>query len=152
MTPATPHTDGDWRAVLAGLVTAGAELTVTDPDGTLAYLAPLARHHRVDDDEPVVWIRPLTDPAAPDVKGGPWRFGLNACRRRALPTERVVAVGDSRVVLDLPTGQTAEIHPIGEDLQAQLDRWDDFVLTVLPADVELALEDLTDDSWHGPWA
>ncbi len=148
----TPHPGGgDWRILLARLITAGAELAVTDPDGTLAYRAPLARHHRVDDDDPVVWIRPLPEPAPPSVPGGASQFGLNACRRRSLPTDRVtVAAGG--VTFGLPTGQTAEILPITDDLRPQLDRWDDFVVTVLPGDIEVALEDLTDDSWHGPWA
>ena len=150
-TPATPHTDAEWRAVLARLVTAGAELAVTDPDGTLAYRAPLARHHRIDQDHPVMWIRPLPEPAPPTVPGGPSTFGLNTCRRRGLTTDRVTAAADT-VTFGLPTGQTAEIHPIGVDLQPRLDGWDDFVLTVLPGDLELALEDLVDDSWHGPWA
>lgn len=145
------HPGGDWRAVLVQLVTDGAELAVTNPDGTLAYRAPLARHHRVDDDHPILWVRPLPEGAPPDVEGGPWRYGLNACRRRSLPTDRVT-VGADRVTFGLPTGQTAEIRPIGYDLQPELDRWDDFVITVLPADIELALEDLADDSWHGPWA
>ncbi len=150
-TPAPAETGSEWMAVLARLVTAGAELAVTDPDGTLAYRAPLARHHRVDDDAPVAWIRPLPEPAPPSVPGGPSQFGLNACRRRSLPTDQVtVAAGG--VTFGLPTGQTAEILPITDDLQPQLDRWDDFVVTVLPADIEVALEDLTDDSWHGPWA
>ncbi len=148
----TPHPGGgNWRIVLARLLIAGAELTVTDPDGTIAYRAPLARHHRVEDDHQVLWIRPLPDAVAPDVEGGRWWFGLNACRRRSLPTDRVIA-GVDRVTFMIPTGQTADIHPIGDDLQAVLARWDDFVLTVLPGDIELALEDLTDDSWHGPWA
>lgn len=150
-TPPTPLTDADWRAVLAGLVTAGAELAVTDPDGTLAYRAPLARHHRIDEDHPIVWIRPLPDPAPPSLTGGAPTFGLNACRRRSLGTDRVTA-GADRVTFSLPTGQTAQIHPISGDLQPHLDRWDDFVLTVLPGDIELTLEDLADDSWHGPWA
>lgn len=150
-TPAPPETGSDWMAVLARLITAGAELAVTDPDGTLAYRAPLARHHRVDDDHPVLWIRPLPEPAPPRVTGGPSQFGLNTCRRRSLPTDQVT-VGADRVTFGLPTGQTAQILPIGDDLRPQLDRWDDFVLTVLPGDIELALEDLTDDSWHGPWA
>ncbi len=150
-TPAPTETGSEWMAVLARLVHAGAELAVTDPDGTLAYRAPLARHHRVDDDDPVAWIRPLPEPAPPSVPGGPSPFGLNACRRRSLPTDQVT-VGADRVTLGLSTGQTAEILPIVEDLQPQLDRWDDFVITVLPADIEVALDDLTDDSWHGPWA
>ena len=149
-TPANPTT-GDWRVVLARLVAGGAELAVTDPDGTLAYRAPLARHHRLEEDHLVVWIRPLPEPAPSDVPGGPPTFGLNACRRRSLTTDRVTTAGDV-VTFGLPTGQTAQIHPVGADLRPRLDRWDDFVLTVLPGDIELALEDLTDDSWHGPWA
>ncbi len=137
--------------MLARLITAGAELAVTDPDGTLAYRAPLARHHRVEDDHPLVWIRPLPEPAAATLLGGPAHFGLNACRRRSLPTDQVT-VGADRVTFGLSTGQTAEILPISGDLRPQLDRWDDFVVTVLPGDIELALDDLTDDSWHGPWA
>lgn len=151
MTTPTARPGGAWRAVLAQIVTAGAELAVTDPDGTLAYRAPLARHHRIDDDHPILWVRPLPEGAPPVVQGGPWRFGLNACRRRSLAADQVT-VGAAWVTFSLPTGQTAEIRPIGGDLQPGLDRWDDFVSTVLPADIELALEDLTDDSWHGPWA
>ena len=150
----TTHTNlqgDDWRAVLARLVAAGAELAVTDPDGTLAYRAPLARHHRVDDDHPMVWIRPLPEPAPPRVTGGPSQFGLNACRRRSLPTQRVTVAGGG-VTFGIPTGQTAQILPIADDLRPQLDQWDDFVMTVLPGDIEVALEDLTDDSWHGLWA
>ncbi len=152
MTTPTDLQGDDWRIVLARLVTAGAELAVTDPDGTLAYRAPLARHHRVEADHPIVWVRPLPEPAPADVPGGPPRFGLNTCRRRSLTTDHVTVAGAERVTFGLSTGQTAQIHPIADDLQPQLDQWDDFVITVLPADVELALEDLTDDSWHGPWA
>ncbi len=151
MTPAPTGTGSEWMAILTRLITAGAELAVTDSDGTLAYRAPLARHHRDDDDHPVVWIRPLPEPAPPNIPGGPHQFGLNVCRRRSLPTDQVTVDAD-RVTFGLTTGQTAVILPIADDLRPQLDRWDDFVITVLPGDIELALEDLTDDSWHGPWA
>lgn len=150
-TTATPETASQWTEVLARILTAGAELTVTNPDGTSAYRAPLARHHRIDAEHPIVWVRPLAEPAPPTVPGGPSQFGLNTCRRRSLTTDRAT-VGVDRVTFSLLTGQTAQIGPIGDDLRPQLDRWDDFVLTVLPGDVQLALEDLGDDSWHGPWA
>ncbi len=140
-----------WTAMLRRLIETGAELEVSDPDGTVVFRAALARHHRIDDEYPVLWIRPLAEADPLDVAGGPWQFGLNACRRRSLPTDRVTP-SDDRVTLEIPGGQTAEIRPIGDDLHAQLEQWDVFLLTVLPADVELALEDLTDDSWHGRWA
>ncbi len=140
-----------WTAMLRRLIETGAELEVSDPDGTVVFRAALARHHRIDDEYPVLWIRPLAEADPPDVAGGPWQFGLNACRRRSLPTDRVTP-SDDRVTFEAPGGHTAEIRPIADDLRAQLEQWDVFLLTVLPADVELALEDLTDDSWHGRWA
>lgn len=147
--PATVGSEA-WEAVLLRLVETGAELAVTDPDGSLAFRAPLARHYRVDGEHPVLWIRPLAEADPPEHARGR-RFGLNSCRRRSLPTDR--AAGDVDLVsFELPTGQVAEIHPVSPGLRAQLELWDDFVLTVLPGDIEVALEDLTDDSWHGPWA
>ena len=125
-------------------------VAVTDPDGTTTYRAPLARHHRIDHDHHVLWIRPIVGDSIPG-SGGTLRFGLNACRRRSLPSDRAAADVD-QIRFELATDQTAHIRVAGDDLHAQLERWDAFVLTVLPADIELTLEDLTDDSWHGPWA
>ena len=141
----------DGRVMLRRLIETGAELAVTDSDRTVVFRAALARHHRIDDEYPVLWIRPLAEADPPDIVGGPWQFGLNACRRRSLPTDQVTT-GADLVILQVPGGQTAEIRPIADDLRAQLDRWDVFLLAVLPGDVELALEELTDDSWHGQWA
>jgi hypothetical protein len=69
--PWTPDIREALNALLAGHHTstgdtAGAALAVTDPDGHLAYQAPLARMSRIDDQDPaVLWIRPVTGRTEP---------------------------------------------------------------------------------------
>jgi hypothetical protein len=44
---------------------AGAELEVRDPAGQVVFLAPLARHHRVDETG-TLWVRPVVGGPTPD--------------------------------------------------------------------------------------
>lgn len=128
----------------------GAELVVTNPDGSEAFRAPLARMWRAEPDSNVIWIRPVLG-GHQEYPGGPWRFPLADVRRRNL-NYTDVTISDNEVVFELVNDQRARLRPTRPDLQPQLEHWDTFVLTVLPADIEAALTELAEDSWHGPWA
>jgi len=121
---------------------AGAELDVRHPDGTVAFLAPLARHHRVDADASArglacIWIRPVVGGHAPDPRhpGDPaYRFDLGEARRRNLTFTGVRRDGDS-LTFDLDSGQTARIRPARPDLLGELQRWDTwYYLHLTPAE------------------
>lgn len=148
-----------WEIALAHLLAptelgGGGELAVYDDNDDVVFRAPLARHFRIDLAAGVVWVRPVVGGSAPLERrtGEPsYRFSLNAARRRALPVEAVEHRGEE-LVFALADGGRAHVHPIGDDLRPELDRWDTFVLATLPADVERALDGLDDDSWNGPWA
>ncbi|WP_327740598.1 hypothetical protein OG749_47065 (plasmid) [Streptomyces nojiriensis] len=129
-------------------VDAGARLVVSDPDGTEVFRAPLARHHRFEDDgDQVVWIRPLV--GGERTESGSL-FNLNVARRRSLQWARAGLVDDG-VEIDLTSGQRARIEPAdGPDLE-QLIRWDDFTDRLTP-DEDAALQRLDADSWHGRYA
>ncbi|WP_331731715.1 hypothetical protein [Streptomyces sp. NBC_00073] len=129
-------------------VDAGARLVVSDPDGTEVFRAPLARHHRFEDDgDQVVWIRPLIGGEHAESSS---LFNLNVARRRSLPWTRAEIVDDG-VEIDLTSGQRARIEPAdGPDLE-QLIRWDDFTNRLTP-DEDAALQRLDADSWHGRYA
>lgn len=128
----------------------GAELVVEDPDGTVAFRAPLARMWRHEPDTKSIWIRPIIG-GHQDYPGAPWRFSISNCRRRGLKYLAAAIHGD-RVVLDLWNGQRARVQPVNEDLRGQLERWDTFVLTQMSAEAEAALEALAEDSWYGEWS
>ncbi|MFI1648106.1 hypothetical protein OG605_39480 (plasmid) [Streptomyces xanthophaeus] len=129
-------------------VDAGARLVVSDPDGTEVFRAALARHHRFeDDDDQVVWIRPLV--GGQDTGGG-YQFNLGLVRRRSLSWTRACLVDDG-VEIDLTTGQKARIEPADGPELEQLTQWDDFTNRLSP-DEDAALGRLDADSWHGRYA
>ena len=136
---------------------AGAQLVVTNPDGTEAFRAALARHHRTDQDDPqLLWIRPV-------VGGGPstspdfdYAFSLSAARRRSLHWQAAAIDETGDVVLHLvapdeEAGQTARIQPARDSELEELKRWDTFVDQLDP-DEEEALDALEEDSWNGRFA
>lgn len=147
----------DWVARLAELLAGdgdlggGAEIEVRDPDGSLALLAPLARHHRVEDD--IVWIRPVVGGYAPTAEPGlpPYAFHLNEARPRALAVDALVEAGEE-LLFRTAGGQLVRIRPAGPETLAELERWDSFVLVALSAEEEAALDRLWGDSWFGDWA
>jgi hypothetical protein len=149
----TPPGRPPWHDRLQYLVTdVGAQLLVydADPQHNLIAHVPLARHWRIDGDDPdVLWLRPL----APSVRGadGTPVFNLSDCRRRGLHLHAARLDGDA-LVLDLVGGQRARIEPVDADNRAELDRWDTFTLARLTAEEEATLDALAEDSWHGRYA
>jgi len=127
----------------------GAELEVRDLDGALAFLAPLARHYRVADG--VLWVRPVVGGYEPLEGGLPYAFSLNEARARALPLDTVRLEGDE-IVMATGADQVARIRPAGPETLQELQRWDTFVLTVLDAEEEAALDRVEGDSWWGRWS
>lgn len=133
-------------------LSAGAELEVAEPDGAVAFLAPLARHYRVEGD--TLWVRPVVggyEPAEDEAGLPPYAFSLNQARARALWLGALRAVGDA-LVLPQPSGQVARIRQAGRATLAELERWDTFVYTVLSAEEEAELDRVWGDSWWGRWA
>ena len=150
-----------WEDRLRDLVTGGsrgleggAELEVRDHAGTVVFLAPLARHYRLEEDLDVVWVRPIVGGYLPDQseRGVPgYAFSLNEARARALATAEVHVEADG-VVFVLPSEQVARIRPAGPETRPELERWDSFVYGWLSADEEGELERVWGDSWQGRWA
>lgn len=144
----------DWETRLAGWLAggeeldSGAEIEVRELDGTVAFLAPLARHYRVDGD--TLWIRPVVGGYVPP-GGMPYAFSLNAARARALPLDDVRLEGDE-IVIPAGADQVAHLRPAGPETLAELERWDTSVLTALDAEEEAALDRVEGDSWWGRWA
>jgi len=128
----------------------GAQLVVTEPDGTEVFRAPLARHHMFDPDDPgVLWLRPVLGGTQSPEPGGSYVFNLSLSRRRGLAysSARIDENGD--IVLALRGGQVARIQPAaGRELE-ELRRWDDFTLNILTAEEETDLDRLETDSWYG---
>ncbi len=125
---------------------AGAQLVVTDPDGSEVFRTALARHWRIDqEDEYLIWIRPIL---------GGWSehsvpyFNLSLARRRSLGYTTAERDGDD-VVFHLHNDLTARVQPAAGDELAELRRWDIFTLNVLTATEETGLEELMADSWYG---
>ena len=145
----------EWEARLARWLAggeeleSGAELEVRDPDGTVAFLAPLARHYRIADG--VLWVRPVVGGYEPTEGGLPYAFSLNLARARALPLDDVRLEGEE-IVVATRAHQVARIRPAGPETLRELERWDTFVLTVLDAEEEVALDQVAGDSWWGRWA
>lgn len=132
----------------------GAELAVRSASGELAFRAPLARHWREEVGERCIWVRPIAGGYEPTERrpgDPPYLFSLNAARRRGL-TWTTASVKGETVVLELAGGEVATIGPAGEDLRPELERWDSFVLQLLPSELEQELEQLEDDSWQGQHA
>lgn len=124
----------------------GAELDVRHTDGTPAFRAALARHHRLDPPD-VVWVRPVVGGYEPDhdEPGQPtYAFDVDIARRRALHV-RAARVDGAELHLDLATGQTAVIRPAAADTLADLTRWDTWYLTALDAATQRELDALTHD-------
>lgn len=151
-------TDTQWRKrfsdLLAGNhsttgdpVDAGARLVVFNPDGSEAFRAALARHHRFEDAEPVVWIRPLI--GGQDTDDG-YLFNLGVTRRRSLHWGTVRLAGDG-IEIDLVQEQRARIEPADGPELTELSRWDDFT-NRLTAEEDAALRNLDADSWQGRYA
>ncbi|WP_030390812.1 hypothetical protein [Streptomyces sp. NRRL S-241] len=128
-------------------VDAGARLVVSDPDGSEVFRAALARHHRFEDDEPVIWIRPLV---GGQETGSGYLFNLSLIRRRSLSVASADLVDDG-VEMALTTGQRARIEPADGPELEQLTRWDDFTNRLTPEEDD-ALRRLDADSWHGRYA
>ena len=76
-------------------------------------------------------------------------FSLN--RARALPLDGVRLEGEG-IVVATRADRVARIRPAGPDTLPELERWDTFVLTVLDAEEEVALDQVEGDSWWGRWA
>ncbi len=131
---------------------AGAELEVAEPDGTVVFLAPLARHHRLEGD--TLWLRPVVggyEPSGDEPGLPPYAFSLNQARARALSTAGLRSEGEE-LVLPQPSGQVARIRQARPTILAELERWDTFFYTVLSATEEAELDRLWGDSWWGQWA
>ncbi len=145
-----------WERLLAdwlGDLDIGAELEVRDPDRAVAFLAPLARHYRLENPA-LVWVRPVVggyevEGAEPGLPG--YAFHLDQARPRALHAERLEVAGEE-LVAPQPSGQVARIRAAGPATRAELERWDVFVYTVLSAEAEADLGQLWGDSWWGEWA
>ncbi|MEU0489979.1 hypothetical protein ABZ249_12180 [Nocardiopsis sp. NPDC006139] len=147
----------DWestvRSLLAGAhsgtgdgTDAGAQLVVDDPSGDEAYRAALARHCRVEEDENVLWIRPIV-PGEKAPGTGETIHDLSVCRRRSLSWTGL-EVHENQVIFTLATGQVARIEPAQGRELAELQSWDLFVLG-LSQEEERYLDDLDADSWWG---
>jgi len=138
--PAAPAWYSHLEALLAGAAQdggAGAQLTVTDPDGTVVYRQPLARHARLEDDG--IWFRQI-------VGDGP-EFDINACRRRSLPITDAHPDGKA-IKFPIPEG-TATIAPADPDQHNALRAWDAFIRTELTEHQQAELALLSEDSWWG---
>ncbi|WP_410574318.1 hypothetical protein [Amycolatopsis sp. cmx-4-61] len=108
----------------------GAELVVFDDDREV-FRAALARHARLDDEDPdVIWIRPIvtTGGSGSGLPG----FDLAIVRRRALHVAAARRDG-RRVVLDLVTGQRAHVRPARGPQLAVLQDFDTWMTTLTAA-------------------
>ncbi|MBO2448674.1 hypothetical protein J4573_16350 [Actinomadura barringtoniae] len=129
---------------------AGAQLVVTDQDGTESFRASLARHWRIDDEDGhTIWVRPILASYRED--DGTTAFNLSLARRRALSWTNAVLDGDG-LVFHLRSGETANVQPATDAELAELRRWDAFYFTTLAQEEAEALDELADDSWHGRFA
>lgn len=145
-----------WEQLLAtwlGDLAGGAELEVRDGDGAVAFLAPLARHYRLEEPD-LVWVRPVVGGYAPE-RSEPgvatYAFHLDRARARALSVSQLEIQG-LELVAPQPSGQVARLRPAGPSTRPELERWDSFVYTVLSADDEAALDRVWGDGWWGEWA
>ena len=130
-------------------VDAGAQLRVFDEEGNEVFLQALARHHRVDEDDPqLIWIRPLVGGAE---SGLGYVFNLSAARRRGLGWTRARLEESEDVVLLLQSGETAVVQPADGERLVELQRWDRFT-DRLTREEEAPLDALDSDSWHGQFS
>ncbi|WP_260473773.1 hypothetical protein [Amycolatopsis balhimycina] len=108
----------------------GAELVVFDEDREV-FRAALARHVRLDDEDPdVIWIRPIVTAAG--AGSGLPVFDLAIVRRRALHVATARRVG-RRVGLHLVTGQRAYVQPARGPRLAVLQDFDTWMTTLTAA-------------------
>ena len=151
--------DTEWRShlefLLAGTgaeLDSGAELEVSDRGGEVVFLAPLARHWRVDENG-TLWLRPVVGGYRPDPGQGmpPYAFSLNAARPRGLDPVSVRREG-LELILELDSGEVARVRPAGPQTLPELQRWDSFYLLVLTGPEEADLDALWGDSYLGDWA
>ena len=147
-----------WEARLAELLGGGgdlewgAELEVHDLEGNMVFLAPLARHYRIEDD--TLWIRPVVGGYEPErgVGAPVYAFSLNEARVRGLsPLENMAVVGEELVMLT-GAAQEAHIRRAGPETMPELERWDAFYYNVLSAQEQLELDEVVGDSYWGEWA
>lgn len=129
----------------------GAEINVTEPDGSETFRAPLARQYQLDGEDPhVLWLRPVLGSGTPAAEsGGLPAFNLSVCRRRGFAIAETALDEHGYLVLTLRGGQTALIQPATDRELETLNRWDEFVLNVLTAEEERDLDRLDTDSWYG---
>lgn len=140
-----------WHDTLHQLVTAGAELVVTDAAGETVFAAPLARSWKLDPDNPgCIWLRPLAAP----VTGADETlvFRLSQCRRRGLDITGPPTSSAAGLLFTLTTGQQAHLRPATGPAAEVLDVWDTFIGSRLSAVEEQDLDALDDDSWTGRYA
>jgi hypothetical protein len=130
----------------------GAELEVSDRTGKVVFLAPLARHCRLDETG-TLWVRPVVGGYRPEPgKGLPaYAFSLSAARRRGLDPVSVRREG-LELVLELYSGEAGRIRPAGPKTLPELQHWDTFYFLALTAEEEADLDALWGDSYVGSWA
>lgn len=141
-----------WRERLADLLAgrgqqasdeleAGAQVRFV---GTGLPPVPLARHHRVEEGEPMaLWIRPIAGHYRED--DGTDGYDLQVARRRALAFTAARLDEDGRVIFDLQDGGQARIEPAEPEAMAEISRWDAFTLGSLTARQEQTLDALETD-------
>jgi hypothetical protein len=119
----------------------GAELEVFDESGQSVFLAPLARHVRLDE-EGIIWIRPIIGGYPPEAQGEPaYAFDLNVARRRALDTIEIRVEG-SELVFDLRSKEQARVRSASPRTTPDLERWNDFYYGVLEPQHQAELDAL----------
>lgn len=150
-TPPAPS----WHRTLADLLTGkhveelpdgslpGAQIVVTDADGTERFRAALARHSRIDThDANLVWIRPLPEPDHDPATNAPV-FDLDLARRRAL-TVAAAHVRGGELELTLTNSQITRIQPARGNQLGHLQDWDTWLLG-LPSRLRAELDELDAD-------
>lgn len=135
----------DWFDHVKRLLTdpQGAQLEVTDHNGTTVYRQPLARqtHYEPDEEKPdaaFIRIRQI-------IGTGPG-FDINDCRPRRLPAPGTIT--SDGAVFTLPQG-TATISPAVDDQHTAIHAWDTFYATHLTAEQREDLDWVREDSWWG---
>ncbi|MFZ3494548.1 hypothetical protein ACODT5_15215 [Streptomyces sp. 5.8] len=130
-------------------VDAGAQLRIIHDEGYEVFLQALARHHRMEHDEQLIWIRPLVGGGESAELG--YVFNLSAARRRGLNWTQAHLEENGDVALLLESGETAIIQPAEGEQLAELERWDHFT-DRLTREEEAQLDALDADSWHGQFS
>jgi len=123
----------------------GAEFEVFDEAGQSVFLAPLARHVRLDEDG-IIWVRPIIGGYAPEAQGEPaYVFDLTVARRRALDALEIQAE-PPELVLRLRSGEQARVRRVSSRTKRGLEQWDIFYYNSLNAGKQLELESLEADA------